>query len=221
MKAKYIIFDLDDTLIYEIDYLRSAYKNIAEILDKTNSEILFQRMLMLYNTQENVFDRLIEDYPEYSISNLLDMYRNHFPNIRLNDGGKEILTYCKVNNYKLGLITDGRSITQRNKLKALGIENFFDKIIISEEFGSSKPNERNFKDFCTTKDIDEYFYIADNPKKDFITPNKLDWCTICLLDKGENIHPQDFSLSQEYLPKFRVKELIELKELINNINSRV
>lgn len=65
----------------------------------------------------------------------------------------------------------------------------------------------------------EYFYIADNVKKDFITPNKLGWTTVCLLDSGKNIHPQNFNISEEYLPKFRINKIIELKILIQNTNS--
>src|SRR5690606_20317114 len=108
---------------------------------------------------------------------LLEIYRNHVPQIDLSEDTKEILLKIKETGYKLGLITDGRSITQRNKLKALEIEELFDKIIISEEFGSTKPDERNFKAFLMDE-IDEYFYVADNPKKDFIVPNKLGWTSI-------------------------------------------
>lgn len=147
MKAKYIIFDLDDTLMYEIEYLKSAYRAIAEILDSDKKEALFHEMIALYNAEEDVFNVLVGMYPDYSKNSLLDIYRNHFPNIRLNNEVEYLLNYCKKSNYKLGLITDGRSITQRNKLKALGIENLFDKIIISEELGSSKPDERNFTFF--------------------------------------------------------------------------
>ena len=94
----------------------------------------------------------------------------------------------------------------------------FDKIIISEELGSSKPDERNFT-FFLEEQACEYFYIADNVKKDFITPNKLGWTTVCLLDSGKNIHPQNFNISEEYLPKFRINKIIELKILIQNTNS--
>jgi|SRR5690554_400715 len=209
MKNKYIIFDLDDTLVYEIDFLKSAYHEIALSL---SDESLCELMLEKYTKGENVFEYLSSIY-KVDISTLLEQYRNHFPNIELMEGAKEILAFCKKNNFKLGLITDGRSITQRNKLKALNIENLFDKIVISEEFGSSKPNERNFKAFIE-EGISEYFYIADNPKKDFITPNKLDWTSICLLNKGNNIHQQKFNLKIGFLPKHNIKSLFDLKSIL-------
>jgi putative hydrolase of the HAD superfamily len=46
------------------------------------------------------------------------------------------LKQLKANGYKLGLITDGRSISKRKKIKALNIEKYFEYILISEEFGT-------------------------------------------------------------------------------------
>ena len=213
MNTKYIIFDLDDTLAYEIDYLKSAYKEIAENLDKVNSENLRLEMLEAYHKGLNVFEILIQKYPNSTKQRLINIYRTHFPDIQFIEGANDLLDDIKRKGYKIGLITDGRSITQRNKLRALGIEGLFDLIIISEEFGSTKPDERNYKAFVVD-DISEYFYIADNPKKDFLTPNKLGWTSICLLDKGNNIHPQNFDLDEKYLPKFVIENIKDVSKLI-------
>lgn len=212
MKNKYIIFDLDDTLAYEIDYLKSAYKEIAQFIDSSNWKQLYHKMISWYRHGENVFEYLNKLY-RVDISELLKIYRHHFPQITLINGAKEVLTNIKNSEYKLGLITDGRSITQRNKLKALGIEMLFDKIIISEEFGTTKPHENNYEVFVSN-DIQEYFYVADNPKKDFITPNKLGWTSICLLNSGNNIHDQNFDLNENYLPKFTIRNIIDVLKLI-------
>ena len=55
-----------------------------------------------------------------------------------------------------------------------------------------------------------YVYIGDNPHKDFITPNKLGWTTICLLDRGQNIHKQNFINSLELNPHFFIKSFDEI-----------
>ncbi|WP_139422920.1 HAD family hydrolase [Chryseobacterium mulctrae] len=214
MENKYIIFDLDDTLVYEINYLESAYLDIAKKIDVLNYQLLYNDMISWYHSKLNVFNLLIEKYPLQKDLNLLELYRNHFPNIVLNEGALEVLEYFRSKGYKLGVITDGRSITQRNKLKSLSIENKFDKIVVSEEFGSSKPDLRNFNNFIEDG-ISEYYYIADNPNKDFITPNKLGWKSICLLNNGKNIHPQNFEVDYSYLPKIRIRRLIELIDIIS------
>lgn len=209
MKSKYFIFDLDDTLAYEVDYLKSAYKEIALLL---KDDLLFNEMLSSYKNKEDVFAKLEAKY-RIPKKQLLETYRTHFPDISLVEGASEILQKIKSQGYLLGLITDGRSVTQRNKLKALNIDRFFDKIIISEEFGSEKPEVKNFIAF-EREDIEEYIYIADNVKKDFIAPNKLGWTTICLLDNGSNIHKQSFNYSSEFLPKLKIGKLSELETFI-------
>lgn len=210
---KVIVFDLDDTLIYEINFLNSAFREISKFIDPDNATYIYNFMVLCHKESKNVFEELLLIYPLIFKADLLTIYRNHFPSIELNDGVIEVLNYCKEKRFFLGLISDGRSITQRNKLAAIGIISFFDKIIISEEFGSEKPTLENYKIFFEIE-AEEYFYIADNPKKDFISPNILGWSTVCLKDKGLNIHQQNFDLPPEYLP---IKIINSLKELIGII----
>jgi putative hydrolase of the HAD superfamily len=212
-RNKCIVFDLDDTLVYEVDFLKSAFIEISNFIAPLSSNLLFNKMISWYLNGQNVFDELLNLYPELVNDDLLFVYRNHKPTLTLNDGAFEILNYCIENSYYVGLITDGRSITQRNKLEALKIGKYFDKIIISEEFGSEKPSFSNFEVFHELG-ADDFFYIGDNPKKDFITPNKLGWTSVCLKDKGQNIHKQHFDLPSEYLPKLVISSLNELREII-------
>ena len=104
---------------------------------------------------------------------------------------------------------------QRNKIKALGLESYFEEIIISEEFGSEKPNINNYKYFQNVFLNKNYTYIADNISKDFISANTLNWKTICLLDNGKNIHKQNFNVSSHFLPKYQINSFSEILELIN------
>ena len=212
MKKKTIVFDLDDTLVKEIDYLKSAFAEIARQVDPRQAG-LFEEMVAWYQNKEDVFGKLEQRTGKVLKPELKNTYRNHFPNYNPKSENRELLHALKNDGHILGLVTDGFSVTQRNKIKALDIADVFDLIVISEEFGSEKPSERNFSvfhDFGTK----EYFYVSDNVSKDFITPNRLGWTTICLLDDGKNIHPQDFAKSEEYLPKYKIANLHEIKNII-------
>lgn len=202
-----VVFDLDDTLVKEIDYLKSAFRAIAVKVDSTNDS-LFNQMLFWYQNKENVFQN-IESLYGFSVNELKQQYRTHVPDFIQYKGVSELLLRFKEKGCFIGLITDGYSLTQRNKLKALGIEELFDLIVISEEFGSEKPNENNYKVFhqLATKD---YYYIGDNTAKDFLAPNRLGWISVCLLNNGENIHPQDFTKETVYLPQKTITDLNEL-----------
>lgn len=216
MNKPVIVFDLDDTFINEINYLKSAYFEIAESLDQDNKIEVYEKMLSDYFNGFNVFQNLTAIYHQKTLEDLLSAYRNHWPTMPLKPYSLETLNYLKEKGCILGIITDGRSITQRNKLKATKIENYFDEIIISEEFGSGKPSVENYEIFHKYR-ADRYYYIADNPRKDFLAPNKLNWETICLLDtENQNIHKQDFNLKKEYLPKYKIESLKEINGLLKS-----
>jgi putative hydrolase of the HAD superfamily len=170
-------------------------------------------MFSFYRNNENVFEILSS---KYSIEKqlLIGMYRNHTPSIDLFDGVLEIIDAIKAKGGKIGIITDGRSKTQMAKINALGIVNLIDKIVISEDLGSEKPNPNNFKAIETSFLDCTYWYIADNLKKDFVAPNVLGWKTVCLIDNGKNIHYQSFKyMDKEYLPEV----FIQSYEVVNII----
>ena len=54
IKNKVIVFDLDDTLYKEIDFLKSAYLEIASIVDKDHCETLYDNMIQT-TTKEKMF----------------------------------------------------------------------------------------------------------------------------------------------------------------------
>lgn len=182
-----IVFDLDDTLYNEMDYLRSAYISIAKNLDQGNWQSLFSKMFSLFRSKEDVFEFVSQKYG-FEKSELIATYRSHKPELHLFDGVLSIIKRIKEKNGKIGIITDGRKITQRVKLDALGITSMVDKIIISEEIGSEKPEERNYLLIEEAFPNHSYLYMADNLRKDFISPNKLEWNSIGLVDNGLNMH---------------------------------
>lgn len=206
-----IVFDLDDTLYCEYDFILSAFKAISKIY-KVNKDDIYYKMTELYEKKEDVFRFLVNSYPSVTSDKeyLISIYRNHKPSISLSKDTGHFLKKIKAIGCKTGLLTDGRSVTQRNKIKSLGLSDYFDLIIISEEFGSEKPELRNYVPFKNLSRNGQFIFIGDNPSKDFITPNKLGWLTICILDQGKNIHKQDFTLPPEYLPTKIVASFNEL-----------
>ncbi|RXJ45959.1 HAD family hydrolase [Gelidibacter gilvus] len=201
-----VVFDLDDTLYNELDFLKSAYKAIAKSLEPNMWEKLYSRMFSLYRSGINVFEFLSHNYNR-EIQEFVNMYRHHNPDIKLFDGVMEIFQAIKSKNGKIAVITDGRSTTQRVKLNSLGILEYIDSIIISEEFGSEKPALANFKAIEHSLPGKVYYYIADNLKKDFIAPNKLGWKSIALIDNGMNIHNESYLYMEEkFLPQMFLRE---------------
>ena len=96
-------------------------------------------------------------------------------------------------------------------MQSLQITELFNDIIISEEFGSEKPNKDNFLYFEKKYPNKNFTYIGDNTIKDFIAPLELNWQMICILNNGKNIHKQDLNL----LPKVTI-QIKNFKDLLPN-----
>lgn len=213
MCKKIVCFDLDDTLYKEIDYVQSAYGEIATSVGHTE---LLPQMLQWFNEGNNVFQEL-NNYlnKKTPIISYLEIYRNHYPTISLSDGVEEVLNELMNRGFILGLVTDGRSRTQRNKISALGLERWFENsnIIISDEFGTEKTNEKNFRYFEELYPEASFTYVGDNSRKDFVVPNQRHWVTIMLKDNGRNIHHQT-EVPEGYSPQIIISDIGELLDML-------
>lgn len=184
---KVIIFDLDDTLISEKSFAFSAFREISIELSKVMGKsvnVIYEELVSLYNeSPSHIFNRILENnnicFEKNFVNDLIYIYRNHKPNIKLRDEVKELLINLKNAGFHLGLITDGFKSTQRNKVISLELDKYIEKIVITDELGDNrefwKPSEKPYtviKDYFNVE-YNEMIYIGDNIKKDFIAPIKL------------------------------------------------
>ena len=176
---KVILFDMDDTLYSEKEYVFSGYQQIAKKFPqiKDMSDQLWQAFL----AKKPAIDEVLAQNNLLTPKNkelCLQTYRFQKPTIHLYPEAKQLLESLKAKNFKLGLITDGRIEGQSAKIEALGLAKYFDKILITDALGGinfRKPNPLAFEK------MQQYFgyrfeqmcYIGDNLNKDFIAPSKL------------------------------------------------
>ncbi len=214
-----IIFDLDDTLYKERNFLVSAFRAIGDQVEKAYGlSDIFPLLYSAYERGEDAFQHLIDTHHlPLSKAELLEVYRTHMPDITLLPGTTDVLGLLRAQGIMLGLMTDGRSTTQRNKIHTLGLDRIFEPeaILISEEFGSAKPSVANYRYFMQLFGRDHYVYVGDNTAKDFIAPQQLGWTSACLLDDGRNIHPQDRTVPALQQPSVYIRNITELPETLN------
>lgn len=209
------VFDLDDTLYSERSYELSGITTVWNKLSELNPEISkIISLELLIKKREQWVDLILHIEPNnFTLSRdlLLEIYRSHFPSIELYDDSCQLLSFLIENKAKLAMITDGRSFSQRQKLKALNVEHLFNPIHISEETGYPKPNRESYIAIETRYPNHQYIYIGDNPKKDFVTPNELGWKTYGLKDRGNNVHPQvEKAREIIYMPQVWLNSHVEL-----------
>ena len=175
---KAVVFDLDDTLYSEKDYVWSGFHAIAEAHPDLIG--LEEALRSAFNLKLPAIDEALKRM-SIDDSNLKDeivsIYRSHIPVIKPYDGVLRMLDRIKGCGLKLGLITDGRPEGQWNKIRALGIESFFDSICVTDELGVEfrKPSPVPFELMCKELLVpfEKMCYIGDNINKDFISPERL------------------------------------------------
>lgn len=226
MYKKVVVFDLDDTLYKEIYFLKSGYRKVAELVANQygcDVKTIYDQLLNCYYNGKNAFAFLNERYRfNIPIEKYLDVYRYHHPTLTLSKVTKEALSLLIKEGIILGIITDGRKISQKQKFEALGLEEWIpsEMVMINEDEKYFKPSlwSYNWMMFKCYKKYPKndfaFYYIGDNTEKDFVAPNQLGWTSICLLDNGKNIHKQNFDIPNEYLPKFKVESISEIIGLI-------
>lgn len=211
------VFDLDDTLYPEFEYQNSGYEFIVQYIWRMYG-IDVSDVVSVESSKKDgdVFSAICHSIsiPDEMKQSLLWMYRLHFPSITLAPDVKDFLSFVKKKCLAVAIITDGRSITQRNKCLALGLYDF--DLLVSEEWGELKPGRRRFQSLENKYPLaSRFIYVADNVVKDFITPNEMGWVTIGLRDHGQNIHSQAVSVaSNAHHPGVWIDSFSELKDKI-------
>jgi len=187
-KIRAIIFDLDDTLYPEKEFVMSGFKAVSTYL----SQKYKIKKVETFNILKKDFDRglrhrnfnvLLKKLKiNENVDNLIKIYRNHRPCINLFSDAKKILDYLQKRGFKLALISDGNIGMQKNKIGALKIKKYLRSITLTDSLGEKyrKPHKKAFCVILNKLKIkpDQAIYIADNPFKDFIAPKKLGILTI-------------------------------------------
>jgi len=184
------IFDLDDTLYDERQYVDSGLRAVARFVAnrwQLDEDISYQTMQQLLDSRGRgrIFDDLLAAHGLATKANVkacVSCYRLHQPQITMPAAHHQLLQQLPKPLY---LVTDGNKIVQQKKVQALGIAHYFKRIFITHRFGikNAKPSTYCFElikkaEQCEWQDM---VYIGDNPAKDFLNLNKLGVNTVRVL----------------------------------------
>ncbi len=184
-----VVFDLDDTLYPERDYVCSGYGAVSRHLqDSFGRREDFQGWLwnrFLAGEYKRAFNDLSDHFglglSDKQIGDLTSVYREHSPEIRPGAGIEDLLRQLR-DRFRLGMLSDGVLPAQQLKLDALQIARFFEAVVFTESLGpeSQKPSLAGFEAIAARLDAPHAAcaYVGDNPAKDFAAPNALGWRTI-------------------------------------------
>lgn len=228
MMIKAVLFDLDDTLYEEKQFVMSGFKAISQYLSKEynfNQEEIFKILKSDFENglRKKNFDILLEklNLKEEGVDALVKIYREHLPTLSLYPDAEVILRNFK-NKFKLGLITDGYPIVQKNKISALNIKYYFNIVILNDISGNrSKAHTLPFEDAVRKLNVKpgDAIYVGDNPLKDFISAKKIGMHTVRIKrETGEyNKIIVDKSLDADYTIS-NLSQLLQIIEKCKKLN---
>jgi putative hydrolase of the HAD superfamily len=174
-----VVFDLDDTLYPEEDYVHSGFRAVsewgAEHLEIPASQGYFELdALFRDGVRGDTFDRWLSGHGVDSdgvVSELVRVYREHPPRIEPFTAAPALLERLG-RHYTLGLLSDGYEAVQNAKLDALGLRPAFAAVLITDELGRDawKPSPRGLQVLMDRLGVppQEAVYVSDNPAKDFV-----------------------------------------------------
>ncbi len=184
-----VVFDLDDTLFAERDYVRSGYRAVAAHLTDDAERAAKIADWMWDRFCDGRADRMFNAAAEHfglagsdeHISELIACYRDHEPDIAPIPEALDVLN-ALGGRVKLGVISDGFLPAQQLKFDALGLADSFDAVLFTESIGREfwKPSPVAFERIAAELGVPHTSccYIGDNPTKDFVAPNALGWLTL-------------------------------------------
>jgi putative hydrolase of the HAD superfamily len=181
-----VVFDIDDTLYLERDYVRSGFQAVGKWAEDWLGIHDFCGACWREfesGRRATIFDRALaaggqEPSPEL-ISCLVELYRSHAPSIELAPDASEAIEQI-ARNSPIAVVSDGPVASQSRKADALGLRSIASPVVLTGIFGAQfrKPHTHAFAHVAERVPARRYVYIADNPAKDFAGPNELGWTTI-------------------------------------------
>ena len=174
-----VLFDLDDTLFGRVAWLDQAWRLVADAafeqygIDPVRLLNALRIVAGEGPDKGKVIDRALErvGHGDVPVASLVDAFHSlDAPVLSPYPGVKASLARLRTHT-KIGLVTDGDPVIEWSKLDALGLEEAFDAIVMSDALGGRemrKPNPAPF--IAAAKELGvklvRCVYIGDRPDTD-------------------------------------------------------
>ncbi len=226
---KYVLFDLDDTLL---DFCASEREALKETFEIINERIFEDTYLKFSSINEEYFNKFAqklmtrEMFHKERFRVLLDFINSKLDPVYVNNlyvknlsesailfpDTLEILDYLKRKKYKLYIVSNGQKEVQLRRIQKCNISSYFDYVFISSEIGYNKPDIRVLEFVTNQIYKDEFKEIIEVDKSEFI-----------MIGDRENADikcANDFNMESVLIgtsktnATYKVKQLSEIKNIL-------
>lgn len=225
-----VVFDLDDTLYPEREYVRGGFEAVARWASESLGEepqAVFDELWAMFEAgvRRDTFDRWLQRRgraPAAERAEMIEAYRRHRPRLAPYPDVVPALEELH-GKARLGLITEGPRAVQDAKLDALGLRSWFDKVVVlgEEERTDWKPSRLPFDRWLRGSEIrpETAVYLGDNPAKDFLAARRAGWASI-RVRRSDGLHRQEEPLGPEARPDREISDLQSLTSILGTLEAR-
>lgn len=218
-----IVFDLDDTLYDERQYVLSGFYAVARWVQAElgiPAAESYADLAGLYaqGVRGSTFNQWLtaRGLPAELTPRLVETYREHEPQLRPFPEAPELLARLRA-DHRIGLVSDGYLGVQQRKLSALGLAPLLDAVVFSDELGREcwKPSPAPFEEVCRRLAVApaDAVYVADNPAKDFTGPRRVGMASIWVCWPGGE-YTGRAPAGPDFAPDWTISGLAELPGLL-------
>jgi putative hydrolase of the HAD superfamily len=221
---KAVIFDLDDTLYPERQFVSGGFAAAARLVASESglpAERCARELECLFDRGErtHTFDVWLDaaSLPQTLSSAMIQAYRQHWPSLTLHGDVEHAITWCRHARLSTGLVSDGYLDVQRRKVASLRLSEILTTIVLSDEFGRAfwKPSTRPYLAAVERLRVDpgEAVYVGDNPQKDFRGARRAGLKSVRIRRPG-GVYASEEPADREAEPDCEVESLVDLQEAL-------
>lgn len=224
---KAVLFDMDNVLYNSSHQVEMARRSAVEAMVRAglgvSVEEAFARLDEIVRRYGSNFgrhyDMLVGDRKDRSkiIAAGIVAYHNiKRTYLKPYDDTLPTLSKLKSLGYKIGVVTDGLSVKQWEKMIRLGVQDMFDCVIISEDVGAEKPEPGMFRKACAELGVspEECIYVGDRVDTDILGANRFGMTSVRLL-RGRYKDQKPEGLQDQ--PAYEIKRLSEVLEILKEL----
>lgn len=230
MKYENVFFDLDDTLW---NFTENAYDSFNEVYIQHRLGRYFDSFDHFYTLYSECNKRLWIEYGNGEITkDELNKQRFYYPlqsigvfdeelsrkyaadffeliptKAKLIPNAKELLEYLSP-KYRLFILSNGFKELQYRKMKAAGIDRYFEKVILSDDIQIHKPSPEIFQFalFTTKSTVANSVMVGDSWDADIVGAKGVNMDQVYF----NNLFQGDF----QFTPTYSIRDLIEIKQIL-------
>jgi pyrophosphatase PpaX len=210
MKYRAVIFDRDGTLFDSLDVILRSFNHAIEpfTAKRPTNEEWFEAF---GPAEKGVLSKFVSlEYKQAAFARFLKYYREHFDEIHLYPGMRELLVELKGKGAKLMLFTGGGNVSTWFCLEQSGILHLFDELVCGEDVQRPKPDPEGILKLMKEQEVKPQETIVVGDSSADVEAGKTAGASAAWLCWSENAQFSEMKIA----PDFTCRSVQQLRQVL-------